>query len=465
MHVFHLDAGVKCTFCHAGSFDPAGVAPCESCHFESTAPLHVEELKSEPRCVDCHRFGAQAGVEPWGCARCHAGDPMKPAAHGEQRCEACHTPHGPRATVDCLSCHKDQHPGRNEHGCTTCHTPHAPKEKAERDCATCHRQPQHETAAIETTALFDRGHERCTDCHEAHDSKTKACSTCHLQVASPKHQRCTDCHDPHRVSPEEAQASCARCHEAVRVEHPTSLVEEERNTCRTCHVPHGEKKRPPLASACTTCHAVARRDDQLHNGRARCSSCHQGHNFVEPAPCVTCHKDQVALTAKLQPHQPCESCHAGGAHRPSPLSTDRTCARCHEAVVKSAPAGHADCAKCHEPHGGSLRNALTCASCHAPEAASKHGQTEHGCADCHRPHGPGPATSPPKCSTCHPSSELPGLHASSAHQACTSCHGGHGKTAPTSRADCTNCHIGQLAHQPQAPKCTGCHPFGGAPRP
>jgi hypothetical protein len=453
-HLRHLDAGVKCGSCHAGSFDPAGTAPCESCHFQARTPLHLGAFEGEPRCADCHRFGANPAIEPWNCARCHTSDPMKPSAHSAQNCATCHSAHGAREKVECATCHKDQVPGREKHTCETCHSPHAPKEKAISDCASCHQE--------------EKKHVECVSCHEPHTSRTNNCTQCHAQkVASPKHDNCSNCHIPHRVEPELALGSCVKCHEKIEVVHTQNAAED--GSCGSCHVSHGVKKKPPVVAPCSSCHQAAKNDLAFHNGKTKCASCHQAHDFLAPleraehfgqaATCATCHKDQVS--SPISEHRDCVACHAGGAHRPEPLPSGDSCERCHEKVAATAPEGHADCNSCHEPHSGKMRAKLACATCHSEQVQTKHGHTPNGCADCHRPHGPGGIAEPPKCSTCHVTSELPGLHLAGGHQQCSSCHGAHDRALPLTRAACTTCHIDQVTHQPEAPICSSCHPFAG----
>lgn len=439
MHVVHLGAELKCGACHAQGFARATVVPCDDCHHEATAPLHLAGAEKTPACVDCHRFRADTSIEPWACGRCHQRDLTKHRAHVEQDCATCHAPHAP-SKVDCTTCHKDQHPAPPKHACTSCHAPHGSKESARASCASCHAK----------AGLFDGGHQLCTDCHTAHRAKPKPCASCHALVTSPKHETCTGCHQPHQV----AEVSCAKCHAKTVVSHRAEGTLDALERCSTCHQPHTKTQPPPIAAQCTSCHQVAKRDDGLHDGKTTCAKCHDKHGFSGlpegSALCASCHEDQVA-------HASCLACHPGGAHQPAPAPAERSCARCHAAEASNIPRGHAECSRCHEPHAGKIRSTLACSTCHFDQSKTKHTR----CEDCHRPHD---VAAPPKCVSCHLPSALPGLHTVSQHQECASCHRAHDATPPLTRDACTSCHEEQLAHQPRAQSCSSCHPFSATPR-
>ena len=129
------------------------------------------------------------------------------------------------------------------------------------------------------------------------------------------------------------------------------------------------------------------------------------------------------------------------------------------AQQQTAPAGHQACASCHDTHSGARKPDKTCASCHKAQATQGHGP-KVACASCHRAHGPGGVATPPACTSCHPANKRPGLHASKSHADCANCHRSHEAAPRDDRATCLSCHKDQVNHEPTAPRCAGCHPFG-----
>ncbi|HWN67136.1 MAG TPA: hypothetical protein VNM90_05820 [Haliangium sp.] len=521
-HQVHVaELGLACRDCHA--IATAGFAPpraiCGSCHAEVETPLHGSILgRSSTECQDCHGFGADLGVRPGQCMRCHAqpqGFVAAVALHGDQDCSACHRAHAEPtlAPQACEGCHAGQQPRHGRAGraaaaaCLDCHDMHS-RTAAARRCVACHQAIE---PRVPASATFP-GHDTCTGCHPAHDFSRRggaACTSCHREqntlgvsdarsgarpdprgagAGAGTHAMCASCHRSHDVR---NPVPCTACHASVRTTHPTDAAQRP---CLGCHPIHPDaatsaRLHGPVL-ACSACHAQS-----AHAAGTACADCHQAHGALQPvasaslcsgchqtivatvagsghAPCQGCHVQAAHAPATPVPacsqchadvagrvaagHASCAQCHAGAAH--APAIAPPACETCHREQRASAPAGHLACAQCHDPHVGSVRAQVTCGDCHARERDTGHG-ARMGCAACHRPHGPGGVPAPPACSQCHESAALPGMHRAHSRATCSDCHRSHESAPRADRAACTACHRDLDRHEPTTNVCTGCHGF------
>jgi len=326
-----------------------------------TVSLHVDPDKFKDSihgsmftCVDCHTDVKSAAHETTpkkiSCATCHADEQAayEKSFHGK----AVQAGNGHAAT--CVDCHGSPHellPGSDPKSrvahvnipatCGSCHGQQFVMEKdgLRAQMVASYQQSVHGHAVAsgsEKAAV-------CTDCHGAHDildakdpkspifkfNVPLTCGKCHEQISKEFQQSihgtaiaqgnwqapvCTDCHGIHSIkahtdpnSPVSAQnvaqATCARCHEGVRLSQEFGV--------------QGRRATTYLASY----HGLASRlGSQVV---ANCASCHGTHSiFPSSDPRSTIHPSNLART--------CGQCHPGvtekftaaKVHVDAPLSAD-----------------------------------------------------------------------------------------------------------------------------------------------
>ncbi|HVN20705.1 MAG TPA: cytochrome b/b6 domain-containing protein [Dongiaceae bacterium] len=326
-----------------------------------TVSLHVdaEAFKNSIHgsmftCVDCHTDVKSAAHDTppqhITCATCHAD---QQAAY-ERSLHARAVKDGNDSAATCVDCHGSPHellPAAD------------PKSRVNHanipaTCSTCHSQKlvmEKSGLSVQTVASYEQsvhghavanGSEKaavCTDCHGTHeildakDSKSPifkfnvplTCGKCHEQISKEFQQSihgqaitkanwqapvCTDCHGIHSIKAHNdpnspvsaqnvAQATCARCHEGVRLSQEFGV--------------EGRRATTYLASY----HGLASRlGSQVV---ANCASCHGTHSiFPSSDPRSTIHPSNLART--------CGQCHPGvtekftsaKVHVDAPLSAD-----------------------------------------------------------------------------------------------------------------------------------------------
>lgn len=512
LHRAHLDAedGIECRACHRiqGASQPTKVVKhrCLGCHKDSQSTLHSKVEDPQAReCLSCHEFYEEA-VDPWLCTDCHGEGsgqaatldrsslrseavarlrtraPSRPVH--EKDCGACHIPHGTNrvAPKTCLECHDDQrarHASGNPKGtvtiaepqqCLECHGGHEPASAARRACVQCHDSYQSE-------ALF-KGHDRCVDCHVPHQSRDKkACATCHSDQPVlgadeiREHGQCESCHTPHRVLSGTVD-TCQGCHDSSTKAAMSHPGDEDLGLCANCHPQHAVGKELVPALQCTKCHEEPKTDQGFHEG-TDCGRCHEAHSFdlklLGATLCRGCHtgeaakhpdRGQATLVTPVEDHQDCVKCHLEGHHQPK--SEKEACGTCHEDQQVGISEGHKSCSECHLPHEGSVSK--NCIECHGEQSVSRHSLKLEECKDCHGSHQAKAREKDAKCVRCH-DEPLPLMHGQEGHETCTDCHQFHDGEKRGDRASCLEgCHEDQAHHEPEAPKCLGCHPFESAPK-
>ena len=347
-------AAEECLACHSDaslSHDVNG----------KTVSLHVDPQKFKDSihgsmftCVDCHTDVKNSAHENTpkkiSCATCHADEQAAydRSFHGKA------AQSGNASAATCVDCHGSPHEllpasdpkSRVHHAnipatCSSCHSQHFVMEKngLSVQMAASYEQSVHGhavAAGSEKAAV-------CTDCHGTHeildakDSKSPifkfnvplTCGKCHDAVSKEFQQSihgtavaqgnwqapvCTDCHGIHSIkshldpnSPVNAQnlaqATCARCHEGVRLSQEFGV--------------EGRRETTYLASY----HGLAARfGSQVV---ANCASCHGAHSILPSSdPRSTINKANLAKT--------CGQCHPGvtekftaaKVHVDAPLSAD-----------------------------------------------------------------------------------------------------------------------------------------------
>jgi len=305
-------------------------------------------------CVDCHTDVKSAAHETTPkritCATCHADEQAayERSLHGK----AAHI--GNSAAATCVDCHGSPHEVLPA-GDPKSRVYHA---NIPATCGACHSQQfvmEKSGLSVQMVASYQQsvhghavanGSEKaavCTDCHGTHeildakDSKSPifkfnvplTCGKCHDQISKEFQQSihgmaiaqgnwqapvCTDCHGIHSIKAHNdpnspvsaqnvAQATCARCHEGVRLSQEFGV--------------QGRRATTYLASY----HGLAARlGSQVV---ANCASCHGTHSiFPSSDPRSTIHPSNLART--------CGQCHPGvtqkftsaKVHVDAPLSAD-----------------------------------------------------------------------------------------------------------------------------------------------
>jgi len=326
-----------------------------------TASLHVDPQAFKDSihgsmftCVDCHTDVKSSLHETppqrITCATCHSDE----QAAYERSFHAKAVKGGNNNAATCVDCHGSPHallPASDPK--SRVHHSNIPA-----TCGACHSQKfvmDGSGLRVQTVASYEQsvhghavanGSEKaavCTDCHGAHeildakDSKSPifkfnvpmTCGKCHEQISKEFQQSihgqaiaranwqapvCTDCHGIHSIkahtdpnSPVSAQnvaqATCARCHEGMRLSQEFGV--------------EGRRETTYLASY----HGLASRGGS--QVVANCASCHGTHSiFPSSDPRSTIHASNLART--------CGQCHPGvtdkftvaKVHVGAPLSAD-----------------------------------------------------------------------------------------------------------------------------------------------
>jgi len=347
-------------------------------------PVPLDSKTDSAKCLECHAEKAKGKsvhtAVATGCTNCHEIRVNKDVT----RVKLITTT--PAAL--CFTCHADKNPAEIKgtvhkpgvRDCLKCHDPHAsdnpnqlrkPESGGAKEnlCLDCHDVGVHTSAKGSRHAALDAG---CDTCHVIHKSGASGELEFvrHLKKATPG--LCLECHDP-------KDADLAKAHQG----QPFQGAD-----CVTCHNPH-ESAQPKLMQAflhppfegkqCDLCHAPAK----------------EGKVVLTQASskeiCVTCHDAQAKAIATAKVQHPgaageCTDCHNPHASRqPGLPRTNRVeiCLGCHteqaeEMKTKKVlhqPAFRADCAACHEPHGGDNEHLLRakevntlCLQCHGPDA-------------------------------------------------------------------------------------------------
>ena len=352
-----------CSDCHIGVKEyphpkAAKLPSCSACHEEPASQLpksiHSVLGESADACAGCHgkahEVQAAEKVLPKQCATCH-----EEAVHGYQLgVHAAARKTGDKQAPTCTACHGGPHqilpasdpnsPVSHTRIPGTCAICHAQKFVMEREGVSTQPYYSYEESVHGKAVVAGSSKAAvCTDCHGVHEIRTasdakssifkfnvpETCAKCHGAVEAEFIQSihgqaiahgnsqapvCTDCHGIHsiksRTDPNSpvsarnvAQATCARCHEGVRLSQEFGI--------------EGRRATTYLASY----HGLASRlGSQVV---ANCASCHGTHSiFPSSDPRSTIYPSNLART--------CGQCHPGvtekftsaKVHVDAPLSAD-----------------------------------------------------------------------------------------------------------------------------------------------
>ncbi len=411
---------------------------CGTCHQEGTPVTRTHDIAQdavlEHYSMSIHGEGLfrQGLTVTAVCTSCHTAHDIRPhtdpqsSIHADNVAATCTTCHGQIENV-----HRAVIEGelwREEPGkiptCVDCHAPHEirnvfyPDGLANKDCLTCHGQPDLTmTRGGETVSLFVDEQ----DFNESIHSGT-ACAQCHTDVTVSKERACETIENP---------VDCSICHADRVAEYEASTHgqlhakgDPDAPSCQDCHAKHATLGRQLAQSPtyprsvpqlCGGCHRIgekaARRieadvddivgsyEDSVH-GRGLLES-----GLVVTATCASCH----GAHSELPPEDP-----------DSPVNPNKiagTCGVCHHGIEEQfrtsihwtedpiAEDDHPTCQDCHASHtimrtervGFRTKMMEQCGRCHADEAETFF-DTFHGkvsrlggegaakCYDCHGTH-------------------------------------------------------------------------------
>jgi cytochrome b subunit of formate dehydrogenase len=356
-----MHGALGCSDCHIGVKEyphpkPMRRPSCATCHEEPAGqlPASVHSVLSVGACASCHgkahEVQAAEKLLPQQCATCH-----EDAVRGYQLgVHAAARKSGEQQAPTCTACHG------SPHQILSASDPNSPVShvRIPATCAQCHAQKfVMERVGFSTQPYYsyeESVHGKavmagstkaavCTDCHGVHEIRPPSddkspifkfnvpatCAKCHGSVEQEFLQSihgqaivhgnsqapvCTDCHGIHSIkshtdpnSPVSAhnvaQATCARCHESVRLSQEMGV--------------EGRRSTTYLASY----HGLAARGGS--QVVANCASCHGVHNILPSSdPRSTINRANLART--------CGQCHPGvtekfaasKVHVDVPLSAD-----------------------------------------------------------------------------------------------------------------------------------------------
>jgi cytochrome b subunit of formate dehydrogenase len=287
----------QCVDCHSDlktaphDGTPAKVS-CATCHAEQQAAyersFHAKAIKAgdvkAASCVDCHGSPHELLA---------VGDPKSKVSHANipATCGACH---GQKFVMEGRGFSAQPYFSYQEsvHGravaagsekaavCTDCHGSHEilaasdPKSpifkfNVPNTCAKCHSQVQQQFAQSIHGEAITRGNWQapvCTDCHGIHSIKS------HIDPNSPV--------NAHNV----AQATCARCHESVRLSQEFGMPGRRETTYLASYHGLASELGSAVVANCASCHGVhnilpssdPRSTINAHNLVKTCGQCHPG---------------------------------------------------------------------------------------------------------------------------------------------------------------------------------------------
>jgi cytochrome c7-like protein len=406
----------------------AGAEDCARCHTEHYGiEFNIVKWESTPAEFD-HRkagyalVGKHAGLA---CNGCHNAKIVSKVERSSIRVKDLnHTYLG--LSLQCTTCHADEHRGQLGADCARCHTLQGWKPTTGFD---------HQSTKYPLTGLHEKV--ACNQCHRPRNSD----ATAKLVVGYKDipFNSCTDCHkDPHRGA---FTAPCQNCHTTAGWKHVAEM---------SASFDHGKTKFP------------------LHGAHVNtaCEKCHRDSDFKKPvafAKCADCHAPDPHR-GQFQGND-CKSCHSEEKFKPSIFTVER-----HQKSAYPLAGKHAavECAKCHLPAGKETRYKVAfgaCLDCHKDAHAGQFAAAPYGnkCEPCHTVEGFRPSTytlsrhqethfplagghAATACAECHkPDLGQPAAAPARYHfdsEACTSCHQDphQGDTGSGSRQGCEVCH-------------------------
>jgi cytochrome b subunit of formate dehydrogenase len=258
---------------------------CTDCHSDVKAVPH-EATPAKPACASCHADQQAAYDKGYHAAALKKGDTRA------ARCVDCHG--SPHEIVPASDPASRVHHANIPATCGTCHGQKFVMDGSGRSAQTFYSYQ--ESVHGRAVAAGKDGAAVCTDCHGSHDIRSAAdpkspifkfnvpitCAKCHGEVEKVYAQSihgtaiargnwqapvCTDCHGIHSIkapidpnspvsSQRVAQATCARCHEGVRLTQEFGVPAHRVSTYMDSY--HGLASRlgSPVVANCASCHGV-----------------------------------------------------------------------------------------------------------------------------------------------------------------------------------------------------------------
>ncbi len=379
-----LEGVQNCTLCHELG-KAVSNRLCLECHQELSTRIqqnrgfHALSVPRDTSCASCHseHNGRAFQLIYWGKQGQESFDHaltghVLTGKHAEQDCRSCHKPEWLSRelkadtslsiensflglSINCTTCHADEHQGQMDQDCSLCHT-----QEAWRPTSFSHDSTDFPLTGKHAGASCDACHERRDDLQPAGVLQDAAASKgWHLVYKRQQSTSCVACHDD--VHKGRLGQDCSKCHTtsgwqgaATDFDHDISgfvlLGKHQELECGACH--KREMHTDWKGNGCTDCHADAH--------------CGQFNDAVGHTDCSLCHDQQSFAQHhfSLQRHQQCDM-PLVGAHAAVP------CTACHkrkadEDCLNYRPV-HDDCDKCHvDPHGGQAQNWFVtgCTTCH-----------------------------------------------------------------------------------------------------
>ena len=234
----------------------------------------------------------------------------------EKDCLSCHKPFAGVASLQCISCHKQNdisiknvaggflqkktykalfHRGVNANSCIDCHTDHRGRDATkalkpfkhtslsllqQKDCTTCHNNTKPQDA------LHRYATGNCSECHGT--NKWKPSTFNHDKLTDSTAKQCISCHKADQPKDSlhlKVSTNCATCHTATTWKPATYNHDKyfrlDRNhnvSCTTCHTDPGNYKK----YTCYNCH---------EHSPSRIASKHIEEGISNYQNCIKCHRD------------------------------------------------------------------------------------------------------------------------------------------------------------------------------
>jgi class III cytochrome C family protein len=458
-HDQHTDAlekqGQDCSTCHQKIDDKLVLK------FKRTADTDHETTLDiyHTDCITCHEENAVADQDtgPVECGTCHQLEPTVVAAQAvidfdaslhhkhieaaENTCESCH--HGYDATKEEIVYEKGQ-----EDSCRTCHKDQfvdnamSYKDASHEQCIDCHQQKKAEDK-IENAAVASV---KCAGCHEADQLK---------KIAKLDTIPRLDRNQPDTTFVKSFDKITSQMMDAVIFDHQKH--ETNVSECSTCH--------HETLNACESCHTLSGKKEgdwvtlaqAMHDVKSdrSCTGCHE--EKVQAKECSGCHS-LIQTKMHVSEGQSCQTCHAvsieglgkdkaSGAelmakhYQPKPpqettIDIDALPEKIIIDVISKEYQGVSF------PHRDIVQTMMNNIEGNAL-ADNFHQGKNVVCQSCHH-NSPDTLDPPPKCISCHSSSEtamgseVPEMKAAY-HQQCFDCHKALEINEPET-TDCVSCH-------------------------
>ncbi|MBM4165519.1 MAG: hypothetical protein FJ218_01125 [Ignavibacteria bacterium] len=410
---------------------------CQSCHHS----LKFSEEKGSLQCVSCHtdQHRGEVGKQ---CERCHTTQSWVVTDIVEKHQASRFPLLGIHRSVSCVQCHTNQQ--KNEFvGLPV-------------DCAGCHREdyqrskyPSHNAVGISF---------QCEDCHQITSSKWNVTTFLHPNISIINEGihstlSCESCHNKKTLG---TPKDCFGCHQNsfVNAVNPNHVTGQFSHDCKACHT--ATQWKPATFNHIGTQFPLTGSHQSV-----LCEQCHSNGNYTSlSSECFSCHESDFSQTQNpnhivSQFSHNCETCHSTNGWQPATFNHATTQFPLSGAHQTTA------CQECHT-NGNYTNLPMDCWSCHETDFSQTTNpnhttaQFSHLCESCHNTVGWQPSTFN------HTNTQFPltGAHVATP---CQQCHiNGNYTNIPT---DCWSCHEQDYTSANEPPHtlpnfshtCTECH--------